>query len=202
MNHHAGQIGGSGTTVEIDESKFGKMKYYHSRYIEGQWVFGSICREMKVCFLVPVERRDKDTLLPIICTHILPRTRVTSDTTKAYDCLQDEGYSHITVNHSLNFVDPDTGASSEQTPPPHSHTHTLPPPSRECMAAKRKSVPEAELENEERAEIIHQVAEEIAASLAAMEVEEQAVSEVESCLTYKKITLCSMNSVQSLHCQI
>ncbi|XP_078358985.1 uncharacterized protein LOC144643554 [Oculina patagonica] len=64
------------------------------------------------------------------------------------------------------------------------------------MAAKRKSVPEAELENEERAEIIHQVAEEISASLAAMEVEEQAVSEVESCLIYKKMVLCSMNKDQ------
>ncbi|KAL9953807.1 hypothetical protein ACROYT_G041273 [Oculina patagonica] len=64
------------------------------------------------------------------------------------------------------------------------------------MAAKRKSVPEAELENEERAGIIHQVAEEISASLAAMEVEEQAVSEVESCLTYKKMALCSMNKDQ------
>ena len=33
-----------------------------------------------------------------------------SDMWKAYDCLQDEGYNHLTVNHSLNFIDPDTGA--------------------------------------------------------------------------------------------
>ena len=106
MKHHAGPIGGEGTTVEIDESKFGKMKYNRGRYIEGQWVFGGICRETKACFLVPVERRDKDTLLPIIRAQILPRTRVMSDMWKAYDCLQDEGYVHLTVNHRLNFVDP------------------------------------------------------------------------------------------------
>ena len=72
MNHHAGKISGPGTTVKIDASKFGKMKYHRGSYIEGQWVFGGICRETKACFLVPVERRDKDTLLPIIRAHILP----------------------------------------------------------------------------------------------------------------------------------
>ena len=96
--------------MEIDESKFGKMKYNCSRIVEGQWVFGGICRETKACFLVPEERRDKDTLLPIIRAHIFPGTCVMSNMWKAYDCLQDEGYNHLTVNHSLNFVDPDTGA--------------------------------------------------------------------------------------------
>jgi len=42
MNHHARQKGGPGTTVEIDESKFGKMKYNQGHYIKGQWVFGGI----------------------------------------------------------------------------------------------------------------------------------------------------------------
>ena len=113
MNHHAGPIGGPGTTVEIDESKFGKMKYHRGRKIEGKWVFGGLCRETKACFLVPVERRDKETLLPIIRAQILPGTRVMSDLWRSYDCLKDEGYEHLTVNHSLNFVDPDTGAHTQ-----------------------------------------------------------------------------------------
>ena len=99
MNHHAGPIGGTGRTVEIDESKFGKMKYHRGRPIEGKWVFGGICRETKACFLVPVERRDRDTLLPIIRAHILPGTRVMSDLWKAYACLKNEGYDLIYIFH-------------------------------------------------------------------------------------------------------
>ena len=115
IQHHKGLIGGPGTTVEIDESKFGKMKYHRGRFVEGQWVFGGICRETKACFLVPVERRDKDTLIPVIRAQILPGTCVISDTWKAYDCLQDEGHNHLTVNHSPNLVDPGTGT----------HTHGI-----------------------------------------------------------------------------
>ena len=59
---HAGPVGGSGTTVEMDKSKFGRMKYHQGRVIEGQWVFCGISRETKACLLVPVERRDKDML--------------------------------------------------------------------------------------------------------------------------------------------
>ena len=103
MNHHAGQIGGPGMIVEIDESKFGKTRFNRSRFIEGQWVFGGICRQ-----------RDKDTLLTIIRAHILPGTCMMSDIWKAYDCLKDEGYTHLTVNHSINFVDPDTGAHTQR----------------------------------------------------------------------------------------
>ena len=91
-------------SVEIDKSKFGKTKFNLGRYIEGQWVFGGICRQ-----------RDKGTLLPIIRAHILPGTCVMSEMQKAYDCLKDEGYTtHLTVNHSLNIVDLDTGAHTQR----------------------------------------------------------------------------------------
>ena len=90
-------------TVEIDESKFGKTKFNRGRYIEGQWVYGGICRQ-----------RDKDKLLPIIRAHTLPGTCVMSHMWKAYDCLKDEGYTHLTVNHILNIVDLDTGAHTQR----------------------------------------------------------------------------------------
>ena len=37
-----------------------------------------------------------------------------SDMWKAYDCLKDEGYTHLTVNYSLNFVHPYTGAHTQR----------------------------------------------------------------------------------------
>lgn len=112
---HTKKIGGQGFTVEIDESKFGKRKYNVGRVIEGQWVFGGICRETREFFFVPVQERNSETLLRVIQDHIEPGTTIISDCWKAYNCLNSEGYKHLTVNHSVNFVDPITGA----------HTNTI-----------------------------------------------------------------------------
>ncbi|CAI6358935.1 unnamed protein product [Macrosiphum euphorbiae] len=105
---HKVKIGGVGVEVEIDESKFGKRKYHRGHAVEGQWVFGGVERGTNKCFLVPVEKRDKTTLLNIIKEWILPGTTIISDCWKAYDCLNDEGYVHFKVNHSINFKDPET----------------------------------------------------------------------------------------------
>ena len=40
MIDNSQQIGGNGIEVEVDESKFGKRKYYRGHRVEGQWVFG------------------------------------------------------------------------------------------------------------------------------------------------------------------
>ena len=74
--------------------------------MEGQWVFGGVCGDTRECFMVSVEQRDSATLLAIIKERILPGTTIISDCWKAYSCLEHEGYQHLTVNHSVNFVDP------------------------------------------------------------------------------------------------
>ena len=107
------QIGGPGLTVEIDESKFGKMKYHRGRKVDGQWVFGAICRETKEFFLVPVVKRNKETLLPIILERIRHGSTIISDCWSAYQCLSCEDYNHLTVNHTYNFVDPETLAHTQ-----------------------------------------------------------------------------------------
>lgn len=98
---------GVGKIVEIDEAKFGKRKYNRGRRIEGKWVFGGIERDTKKVFLVPVENRTSETLLTVIKQWIHPGTIIVSDCWKSYDVLQSEGFIHLRINHSLQFVDPD-----------------------------------------------------------------------------------------------
>ena len=75
---------------------------YEWRYIEGQWLFGSICCQTKACSLWWAKWWRH------------PWTCVMSDMSKAYDCLNNEGYTHLTVNQSLNFVHLDTGAHTQR----------------------------------------------------------------------------------------
>jgi transposase-like protein len=66
-------------------------------------------------FLIHVINREKNTLLPIIKQFIKPGTTIISDCWSSYQCLNKEEYEHFTVNHSVTFKDPETGA----------HTNTI-----------------------------------------------------------------------------
>ena len=94
MDKSDDKIGGPGTHVEIDESKFRKRKYNRGRIIEGQWVLGAICHETKDMFLVTVPSCDKETLIPIIKDRIKPGTTILSDCWKSYDCLEKKKISY------------------------------------------------------------------------------------------------------------
>ena len=72
----------------------------------------SIDPAIQESFLVLVDRRDADTLLPILQQYVLPGTTVVSDLWRAYNTVNTLGYQHLTVNHSVNFVDPVTHATT------------------------------------------------------------------------------------------
>jgi ISXO2-like transposase domain len=82
------RIGGVGNIVEIDESLFRKKKFGRGELHDGQWVFGGVQRGSGECFLVPVERRDAETLVPLIVKHIVPGTTIYPDKWKAYSRLE------------------------------------------------------------------------------------------------------------------
>jgi transposase-like protein len=105
------KIGGNGIIVEVDESKFGKRKYHRGHSVEGVWIFGGVERtEERKLFLVQVEDRTAETLLALIERHIHPGSIIYSDLWRGYARIEEDlQMRHYTVNHSVGFVDQDTG---------------------------------------------------------------------------------------------
>ena len=104
-------LGGPGVIVEVDEAKFGKRKYNKGGYREGMWVLGGVDRNTGQCFLLPCpdNRRGAGILLPLIRRWILPGSIIYTDEWAAYNSLTAEGFTHGSVNHTYQFVDPQTG---------------------------------------------------------------------------------------------
>jgi transposase-like protein len=101
--------------AQIDESLFGKRKYNRGRVIEKQWIFG-ICDAENggLLFLQKVENRKRETLEPIILQATNEDSVIFSDKWAAYDNLENQNRFHLTVNHSENFVDPETEANTQR----------------------------------------------------------------------------------------
>jgi len=86
-----------------------KRKYNVGRAVDQQWVFGLYDTNSKLGHIQLVDDRSAQTLIPVIQKFIIPGTTIFSDQWSAYRQLQNLGYDHKTVNHSENFVDPQTG---------------------------------------------------------------------------------------------
>ena len=100
------KLGGPGKIVEIDESKFGKKRKYNRGRMPnpGFWVFGAVERDSNNFELWVVDRRDRESLQPLIQETILPGTMIYSDDYSVYRNLDQIGYGHEIVNHSVEFV--------------------------------------------------------------------------------------------------
>ena len=110
------KLGGPGMTVEVDETKVGRRKNHKGRVVDGCWVFGMIEREsgelrIEVC---QDNRRDAATLTALIHKHVNAGSTIMSDCWRGYTRLEDEGFQHLTVNHSRHFIDPVSGAHTQR----------------------------------------------------------------------------------------
>ena len=89
-------------TVEIDESLFGRKNKYHRGKTVGSkiWIFGLVERDSNRIKLLPVDKRDQDTLVnKIILKHVDPGSTIYSDGWRAYKCLSSLGFAHYVVEH-------------------------------------------------------------------------------------------------------
>lgn len=73
------QLGQNQSTVEIDESMFGRQKYHRGRKVKGHWVLGAKDKCSKKLFLKSVEKRDKSTLENHLLPIISPGKNISSD---------------------------------------------------------------------------------------------------------------------------
>ena len=59
---------------------------------------------IKKVFMIPVHNRKQNTLIPLIQKWIQPGSIIHSDCWKSYNKLSKLGYTHITINHSKEFM--------------------------------------------------------------------------------------------------
>jgi len=104
-------LGGDKPPANTDEGAQVQNNCNHGAGIDGPWVFGLKHGNDSRYFCV--ERRDKDTLLPIIKRECEGGSVIHSDEWPSYRCLTSEGFIHETVNHQENYVDPLTGAHTQ-----------------------------------------------------------------------------------------
>lgn len=107
------RLGGPGRVVQIDESAVTKRKYNVGRIPRQQWVLGMYDCTLRRGLVLFVPNRNRDTLLNLIINNVEPGTEVWTDCWGGYRGLGNIGgvpqYTHRTVNHTQNFVDPVTG---------------------------------------------------------------------------------------------
>ncbi|KAL2095638.1 hypothetical protein ACEWY4_007786 [Coilia grayii] len=116
---HSGKmrVGGPHNFVMVDESKFThKRKYNRGRASNrASWGFGmlAIKNNRKKPILKIVRHRSANHLMPHIKRYVRCGSTIVSDGWRSYHHLRDEGYNHLTVNHKECFVDPVTGAHTQ-----------------------------------------------------------------------------------------
>ena len=106
------QIGGPEHIVEIDESLFSRRKYNRERIVPEQWISGGYDPATMEDFLLLVPRRNAATLMPLIIQWVRPGTEIWINMWGACNGIAAQGFQHDVVNHQYNFVDPNTGVTT------------------------------------------------------------------------------------------
>lgn len=105
------KLGGEGVIVQIDETVIAKRKYNRGRNVPQQWLYGAIDTITNHCILKCIDDRSKVTLKRVILETLTKGSIVHSDQWSSYISIfkDDNNFTHQTVNHSVNFVNPENG---------------------------------------------------------------------------------------------
>ena len=108
-------LGGTNVICETDETVYRRAKYHRGRGLRRPpyWTFGAIDTITNRVMAEHVETRDEDTLVPIIASVVREGSKIWSDCWRAYGALPEHGFDNATVNHSENFVDPETQVNTQ-----------------------------------------------------------------------------------------
>lgn len=79
--------------VETDEAHFGKGR--NSQMVHG------ILQRGKHAIIIPIEDRKEKTLKDNLKKHVMKHSYIMTDTASAYGSLACSGYTHFTLNHSI-----------------------------------------------------------------------------------------------------
>ncbi|KII69244.1 hypothetical protein RF11_04017 [Thelohanellus kitauei] len=79
----------------------------------GHWIFGGYERSTQKVFVVQVLDPTRESVFSVINESIEPGAIIMSDFWKSYRTLDERGFEHLCSNHSVKFVDSDTGAHTK-----------------------------------------------------------------------------------------
>ena len=112
MDTNDTMVGGDGVKVFVDESKFGRRKYHRGHRVDGIWVIGGVDDSTeRSMFAEVIEQRDQTSIVAALSRHVRPGSIIVTDCWRGYNGIAESlSSTHITVNHSIGFVNLENGA--------------------------------------------------------------------------------------------
>lgn len=116
-NFEVNKLGGPGKTIQIDETMLNyKCKSHRGRSSTNQTDCLCIVElgpNLKRVFAKVIENKRMETLMPIICSQVASGSIISTDEHKSYVNLGKVGYTHKTVCHKYNFVNPSNSTNTQ-----------------------------------------------------------------------------------------
>ena len=99
------------TTIHADETFIRSYRKYNrgTNLPEPRWLFGINDKVNHKTYLQFIQRRNCDTIIPIIMNKVGHGCTIHSDGTNVYNRLHFLNYTHHTVIHERHYVNPQTG---------------------------------------------------------------------------------------------